>query len=208
MSSLASERARYWDEVYERAGATNVSWYQPDPSASVEMIRGLGVSADSAIIDVGGGASNLVDAFMALGLRDLTVLDVSGAALDAARDRLGERARGVTWVHADLLAWEPPRRFDVWHDRAVLHFLVDDQDRVRYRELARRAVRAGGHLVIGTFALDGPPHCSGLPVKGYDPEGILKDMGEGFDLVDGRRDMHTTPAGADQPFSWALLRTQ
>jgi SAM-dependent methyltransferase len=203
-----TDRSGHWDSIYQRAGVTEVSWYQPEPSVSVELIGHLGLPANAAIIDIGGGASTLVDALLARGYRDLTVLDVSTTALDAARGRLGPGADTVNWLHEDLVAWEPSHSFDVWHDRAVFHFLVEAAERAQYRQLVRRAVRPSGHVIIGTFAPDGPTRCSGLAVQRYDPDGILEAFGAGFDLVASRREEHTTPAGVIQPFAWAVLRSR
>ena len=200
----ADDRASHWDGRYRGGGPTAVSWYEAHVSVSLELISALGVGPDAAVLDVGGGASPLVDDLLARGHRDVAVLDVSAVGLDAARARLGDPA-GVTWVVHDLLTWSPPRRWDVWHDRAVLHFLVDDGDRASYAALLRQALHPGGAVVIGTFAPDGPTHCSGLPVRRYAPADLGELLGE-VDVVAERREVHRTPGGADQPFTWVAGR--
>jgi SAM-dependent methyltransferase len=168
--------------------------------ASLDLLAAAGVAPGDAVLDVGGGASTLAGHLVAAGYDDVTVLDVSSVALEEARARLGDPP-AVTWIHHDLLSWAPPRRWDVWHDRAVLHFLVDDGDRTRYAALVRRAVRPGGAVVIGTFAEDGPTRCSGLPVRRYTAADLAAVLGD-IEVVATRREMHATPAGTVQPFTW------
>ena len=182
----------HWDERYRAVGATAVSWYQEHPTASLDLLAAAGVAPSDAVLDVGGGTSTLVDHLLAAGHEDVTVLDVSSAALAASRTRLADPP-GVTWIHHDLLTWEPPRRWDAWHDRAVLHFLVEDDDRARYAALVRRAVRPGGTVVIGTFAPDGPTHCSGLPVRRHSAADLVALLGD-VEVVTQRREDHATPA--------------
>jgi trans-aconitate methyltransferase len=157
-------------------------------------------------LDLGAGSSSLVDVLLAESFEDLTVLDVSETALDSVRRRLAERGQHVNLVHADVLGWEPIRTFDVWHDRAVFHFLSRPEDRFRYVQVAVSGVRAAGTLVVATFASDGPSHCSGLPVSRYDAAGLAAEFEIGFDLVHSEREEHCTPAGVIQPFTWAVLR--
>jgi SAM-dependent methyltransferase len=197
----------HWDAVYRDHGTGGVSWFQPTPTVSIELIRRLEVAADAAILDVGGGASTLVDALIADGYRDLSVLDISDVALGAARQRLGAEAP-ITLIHVDLLAWTPERSFDLWHDRAVFHFLVEDRERRRYRDLMRQALRLGGHFIVATFASDGPQYCSGLPVARYTTEELSEVLGEGFEVLDHRREEHRTPTGSMQPFTWLAGRLQ
>jgi hypothetical protein len=205
------DRTRHWDDVYANRRANEVSWFQRRPALSLELIERLGLPADAACVDVGGGASTLVDELAALGWSDLTVLDVSSRALDVARARLAAAqqpavADGVHWVCADVTTWVPQRSFDLWHDRAVFHFLVDPEDRGRYRDVLAEAVTAGGHAVMATFADDGPTTCSGLTVRRYSAESLVAEMGEGFELTEARRELHRTPAGVEQPFTWVVLR--
>ncbi|MGH9106118.1 MAG: class I SAM-dependent methyltransferase [Acidimicrobiales bacterium] len=193
--------------MYRDHGTGGVSWFQPAPTAAIALIRGLDIPADAAVLDVGGGASTLLDALLADGYRDLSVLDISTVALAALRQRLGARDP-VTLIHADLLSWTPERSFDLWHDRAVFHFLVEDRDRQRYVDLLHRALRTGGHVVVGTFAPDGPQYCSGLPVARYTTEEMAEALGGDFRVLDHVREKHTTPAGVVQPFNWLAARLQ
>ena len=197
---MGPDRAEQWDGRYTAASATGLSWYQAHARTSVELMDAVGRTRDSAILDVGGGASTLVDDLLADGQRDVTVLDVSASALDIARRRLGDPPE-VTWIVADLLGWTPPRRWDLWHDRAVLHFLVDDEDRAAYVALLRQALRPGGAFVIGTFADDAPTQCSGLPVHRYAPADLADLLGD-VTVVEARREVHHTPGGGAQPFTW------
>jgi len=197
-------RAAHWEDRYRTTGATAVSWYEERPSTSLHLLGILDVRPNVAIIDVGGGASTLVDHLVQAGYADVTVLDVSAVALDAARARLGGTS-SVTWIHRDLLTWSPPRRWGAWHDRAVLHFLVDDHDRATYASLLRSALEPGGAFVIGTFAEDGPTDCSALPVRRYSARDLVEFLGN-IDLVEQRREVHRTPNGTDQPFNWIAGR--
>lgn len=195
----------HWNDRYRSLGAEGVSWYEATPSVSLELLDALHVTPARSVIDVGGGASSLVDHLLDAGHTDLAVLDLSAAALDAARSRLGDAAATVTWIEADLLTWHPGRQWDVWHDRAVLHFLTDERDRATYRAALHDSVGAGGLFVIGTFAEDGPTHCSGLPVRRH-RAGDLADLLGDVEIVEHRRHVHHTPGGADQPFNWVAGR--
>jgi SAM-dependent methyltransferase len=199
-------RARHWDHIYDTRHADGVSWYQPNPATSLALIDEVGPRRDDPVLDVGGGASVLVDRLLGRGYTNLTVLDVSGRALELARQRLGKLAGRVHWERADLLAWTPTRRFALWHDRAVFHFLTDPVDRATYRELVATVITPGGHLILGTFASDGPDSCSELPVARYDPAALAAQLGPAFTPVASRREHHRTPAGIDQPFIWVTLR--
>ncbi len=199
--------ADHWDAAYAR-GAERVSWYQDDPAPSLEMIDALGLVSEAAIVDVGGGASTLVDALLQRGYRNVTVVDISQSALATARGRLGALGGDVQWVCADLLEWQPACSFDVWHDRAVLHFLTDPADREAYRQRLMSAVPTGGHVVIATFAPDGPETCSGLPVRRYSTADVLEFLGPSFALASERREVHATPSGSTQSFTWVCARRQ
>lgn len=194
----------HWNDLYETADPRSVSWYEKRPATSLELLAALRVGTDQSIIDIGGGTSTLVGHLLAAGHRDLTVLDISAAALDSSRARLGDPP-SVTWIEGNLLTWEPSRRWDVWHDRAVLHFLTDDQDRARYRALLHRSIGPRGVFVIGTFAEDGPTKCSGLPVRRYSAQELL-DLAGNVEVVEQRRVTHLTPAGVEQPFNWIAGR--
>lgn len=198
---MESSRGRHWDEAYETAGAEGPSWFQADPSVSLALIRSLRVPPGAAVVDVGGGASLLVDRLLGAGFTDVSVLDVSEAALRIGRRRVGDTP-SVTWLHRDVLAWQPDRRYGLWHDRATFHFLTDADDRVVYLETMRSAIEPGGGLVIATFADDGPEYCSGLPVARYSVEELVAVLGDGFTLSGSRRERHATPGGVVQPFSW------
>jgi hypothetical protein len=172
---------------------------------SLAMLDKMGVGPSVSVIDVGGGASFLVDRLVGRGFTDVTVLDVSGVALREARERAGG---SVAWVEADLLRLVPTRRWGLWHDRAVFHFLTDEADRATYRGLLDAAVEPAGHVVIGTFADDGPESCSGLPVERYSADRLTDAIGPGFERLWSQREMHRTPSGVDQPFTWVVLRKQ
>lgn len=194
-------RADHWEAAYSTRGVDGVSWYQAVPGVSLELVAALGVPRAGAVIDVGGGASWLVDELVARGIRDVTVLDLSASALEATRRRLPADVP-VSWVEADVLVWEPERRFDLWHDRAVFHFLVAASDRERYVATMRRAVAPGGRVIVGAFAEDGPELCSGLPVCRYSGASLGAALGDAFELQETRRERHVTPRGAVQPFTW------
>jgi trans-aconitate methyltransferase len=200
----ADRLLEHWDKRYATAGADGVSWFQERPATSLELITLAGVRRSDALIDIGGGASTLVDLLVADGWLDLTVLDVSEAALAIARDRLGRRS-GVQWLCEDLRTWRPSRRYELWHDRAVFHFLVEEEDRRHYRTLLADGLADGGVVIVGAFALDGPTHCSGLPVARYDAAALLAALGGSFEVLAERREEHRTPAGDIQPFTWLAL---
>jgi trans-aconitate methyltransferase len=203
--STTESLARHWDAAYAKSGVRGVSWYQADASVSLELFDALGVGPDSAVVDVGGGASVLAERLVARGFSDVSVLDVSAEALAEARSRAGDGSP-IRWLHDDLLLWRPERRFDVWHDRAVFHFLVAPADRGRYLETLLAALRPGGAVVLGTFAADGPDHCSGLPVARYSTEDLTELLEADFELVETRREKHVTPAGVMQPLAWVAAR--
>ncbi|PZA11151.1 SAM-dependent methyltransferase [Rhodopseudomonas palustris] len=196
----------HWQTVYATKSEQDVSWFQDTPTISLELIAVLGLAPEAAIIDVGGGASRLVDHLFDRGHRDLTVLDLSEAALTATRKRLGERAATVDWIVADITEWQPKRSYALWHDRAAFHFLTADSGRLSYRERLTRAVAPGGYAIIGTFASDGPERCSGLPVMRYDTDGLQREFGSEFEMIDSRREIHATPWGAEQRFQFATFR--
>ncbi len=196
---------QYWDDVYRTRGADQVSWFQPQPTLSLQLIDRVGLGPGAGVVDIGGGASRLVDRLVERGFADLTVLDVSSVALDLARRRLGADAP-VTWVNHDVLCWVPPRRYGLWHDRAVFHFLTEARDRSRYLDTLRRALEPRGIVIVATFAADGPEYCSGLPVVRYDAEQLAAALGAGFEPLATEREVHVTPAGAVQAFTWMAAR--
>ena len=199
------ELAQHWDNVFSTNPVTDLSWYQWRPTASLTMLDAAGIAPDAAVIDVGGGASTLVDALLERGFRDVTVLDISPAALTAARTRLSPCA-GASWIAADLLQWQPTRQYDVWHDRAVFHFLTEPADRDRYRRALSAALRPGGLVVIGTFSPRGPDSCSGLRAVRYDADQLAGQLGVGFQVVASHHEPHVTPADRIQEFTWLAAR--
>ena len=199
------EWAAHWDEAYSH-GDTTRSWYQPEAAPSLAILDRCGVTPAHSVVDVGGGASTLADDLLARGHQDLSVLDVSSAGESIARRRLGSDADAITWIVADVLAWQPERTYDVWHDRALFHFLTAAEARSRYLDALAAATEPGSIAVLATFAPDGPDSCSGLPVARYDVESLAAELGVGWRAVVEEREEHTTPAGAVQPFTWAALR--
>lgn len=204
MSTL--DRGQHWETVYKSKGEREVSWFQETPAISLALIRSTGVAPRSPLIDIGGGASRLVDALLERGYESVTVLDVSEAALARARQRLGAAAAKVTWVAADVVGWTPPQTYELWHDRAAFHFLTEASDRSAYVAGLRAALRSGGYAVISTFALDGPERCSGLPVVRYDAASLGVTLGEDFTLVETRPHDHLTPTGSLQRFQFSVFR--
>jgi SAM-dependent methyltransferase len=199
-------RRTHWEAVYATKAENEVSWFQDNPAPSLEAIALTGARPASAIIDIGGGASRLVDHLLALGFVDVTVLDLSAAALDAAKARLGTQAAGVRWLVADVTTWEPTASYDVWHDRAAFHFLTGENDRAAYVARLERALKPGGYAIIATFALDGPERCSGLPVLRYDAESLGCVLGPAFKLIHTGRHEHATPWDSRQVFQFSVFR--
>ena len=201
------EDKRHWEAVYETKVTDAVSWFQPNASKSLELIQRIAPSVHTPIIDVGGGASVLVDDLLNAGYLDLTVLDIAGRALAAAKARLGDSSREVTWIEGDVRSTAlPEATYGVWHDRAVFHFLMDRTDRAAYVRQVQRAVRPGGYVLVATFAEDGPANCSGLPVARYSTETLHREFGSAFDVVASEREVHTTPTGVQQSFLYCLCR--
>lgn len=202
-----TSRQAHWQNVYLTKPVDRVSWYRPHLDASLELLERAGFSVQSRLIDVGGGASTLVDDLLARGATHVTVLDVSAEALAIARRRVGAGERDVTWLASDVLdAALPQGGFDIWHDRAVFHFLTDPADAARYAAQVAHAVRPGGYAIIAGFAPDGPERCSGLPVARRSAEDIAAVLAPSFELLAKRAEQHVTPAGSVQSFAYALLR--
>jgi SAM-dependent methyltransferase len=199
-------RQAHWQNVYTNKGENEVSWFQENPVPSLELIAQVVATPASAIIDIGGGASRLVDNLIDRDFEDVTVLDLSEAALEAAKARLGSRAAQVRWIVADATVWEPQKAYDIWHDRAAFHFLTEDRDRAAYVARLERALKVGGYAIIATFALDGPERCSGLSVVRYDPASLGQTLGPAFQLAHTRRHAHATPWGSDQSFQFSVFR--
>jgi SAM-dependent methyltransferase len=203
---MTDGRKDHWQDVYSSKDVDAVSWYQPVPEASIEAVEKFGATPKDSIIDVGGGASTLANELLKRGWHDVSVLDISSEALATAREAIGPKADQVDWIASDITRWSPSRQYDVWHDRAVFHFLTDLADRAIYREVLSKALAPGGLFIIATFALDGPEKCSGLPVQRYDAAGLAKEFGEAFDLVADWRETHHTPFATQQHFTWCAFR--
>jgi SAM-dependent methyltransferase len=199
-------RKAHWETVYTTKGENEVSWFQENPAPSIELIEFAKPAPDSAIVDIGGGASRLVDTLIAQGFRNLTVLDLSEVALASAKARLGDKGKNVQWIAADVTRWYPTETYDVWHDRAPFHFLTESADREAYVTRMTQALKPGAHAIIGTFAIDGPEKCSGLPVKRYDASSLGAALGSGFELIESRRHEHATPWGSVQRFQFSIFR--
>jgi SAM-dependent methyltransferase len=199
---------QHWEEVYRRKAEQEVSWFQADPSLSLDLIQQAGVAKQDPIVDVGTGASHLVDRLLELGYSDLTAVDIADAALRKSRARLGDAADRVTWIAADATRWQPPKRYRLWHDRAVFHFLTEAADRAAYCKTLESALMPQGIAIIASFALDGPERCSGLPVQRYSPESLATELGSGFRLLEQRSEAHTTPAGKLQLFQYSVFQFQ
>jgi 2-polyprenyl-3-methyl-5-hydroxy-6-metoxy-1,4-benzoquinol methylase len=204
MTAITPGSSAYWDDRYATIGSTQVSWYQESPGVSAAAIAELALPESARIVDVGGGASSLIDTLFADGFTDITVVDLSAQALATAQQRLGSTP--VTWVCSDIRSWEPPSNIDLWHDRAAFHFLIDPDDQQRYWDTVRAHLSPGGYVIVGTFAADGPEKCSGLPVQRYTPEELLARMGPGFIHRQLQREVHHTPSGGEQPFTWVVAQ--
>jgi len=200
---MSNLREQHWNDVYTRKREDEVSWFQPEAKLSLELIGQCGLALDARLIDIGGGASRLVDGLLARGFEDITVLDLSLAALGKARERLGDRGARVHWMVADATAFTPSSSYALWHDRAVFHFLTLPAERATYLRALERGLALGGHLIIATFAPDGPERCSGLEVARYDAAELAAVLGPSFELVESRREEHATPSGGMQPFTFA-----
>ena len=204
---MSAVRSSHWDAVYSGKDEAGTSWFRPHLDESLRLIDALGLPRQAPVLDVGGGRSTLVEDLLERGFSDIGVMDLSAIALDATKQRLGVRAGGVHWMTGDITEVElPAAYYALWHDRAVFHFLVDADDRARYAAAMAHAVRPGGHAVIGTFAADGPERCSGLPVSRYDAASLASAFAPEFEPVADSRDVHRTPSGSEQAFTYVVLR--
>lgn len=203
---MSEDRKDHWNKVYGKKSEAQLSWHEDAPSVSQELMELAGLTPKTSIIDVGGGTSRLAASLVERGLRDVTVLDLSQVALDTNKAMLGAEGRSVNWIAADITDWEPHRQYDLWHDRAVFHFLVNADDRDAYLDRLARSLKPGGHAIIATFALDGPEKCSGLPVTRYSPVSLSRTLGDSYDLLAYRFHMHHTPWGSQQSFQFSLFR--
>jgi 2-polyprenyl-3-methyl-5-hydroxy-6-metoxy-1,4-benzoquinol methylase len=196
----------HWQQVYEQRKPPELSWWEPTPQASLDLIKNTSLASDAAILDVGGGASKLAGELLNHGYSDITVADLASKAMEEAQAELGERAEAIRWVETDVSNHDFGRQYDLWHDRAFFHFLVTAEDRHAYVAALRRALRPGGHVIVATFGPDGPTKCSGLPVARYGPDDLAEVLGDGFEPLSGRLTMHNTPSGTRQQFLYAHLR--
>ncbi|MGH7668791.1 MAG: class I SAM-dependent methyltransferase [Gemmatimonadaceae bacterium] len=201
------DRRSHWERLYRTTGPDQLSWFQAEARLSRQLIERALPDREGRLVDVGAGASTLIDGLLAAGYRAVTVVDVSSRALELAQQRLGPVAGTVHWEHADVLMHAfPPASFDFWHDRAVFHFLTSADERARYVAQVRGAVRVGGLVLVATFAEDGPTRCSGLDVARYSPAQLHGEFGPEFRLLESHRELHTTPAGREQAFTYCLCR--
>ena len=204
----SSDVKAHWEAIHSAKAPSQLSWHQFRPDLSLDFIKRTGIGKSSRIIDVGGGISSLVDGLLAEGYAHLTVLDISGSALQVSRRRLGESAAKVTWIEADITqVLLPSQAFDVWHDRAVFHFLTNSEDRRKYLYALQRSLRPAGHVIMASFALDGPSKCSGLDVQRYSPESMREEFGVGFELLGSAKETHVTPSGGEQRFVYCHMRS-
>lgn len=202
------DRKTHWQNVYQEKTPLDVSWYQKEPKLSLELIHRAEVRDDEAIIDVGGGASVLVDFLCKEGFTNVSVLDISENALADAKKRLGDAGKNIEWFEADITKFSPPHKFSLWHDRAVFHFLTDKSDRKKYVSTLTQALRPRGHLIIAAFAIGGPKQCSGLDIVQYDSSKLKAELGEEFELVEEISEIHITPANKKQKFMYfRFIRT-
>jgi len=202
----SESRQEHWEKVYTSKSENEVSWFQESPAPSLALIVDIGAALSSAIIDIGGGASRLVDQLIDRGFQDVTVLDLSATALETAKARLGGRATRAHWLVADATLWEPSRTYDIWHDRAAFHFLTEERDRSAYIARLKQGLKIGGHAIIATFALDGPEKCSGLPVMRYDGPRLGQTLGPEFKLLQSQGNDHATPWGSHQQFQFSVFQ--
>jgi len=196
------DRKQHWERVYTTRAADQASWHQAVPAPSLQLIGNAADGSRPSLIDVGGGASLLVDCLLQEGFTDLTVLDIAGSAIEVSKQRLGADANRVRWIEADVTRYVPDRNWEIWHDRAAFHFLTDAEDRMRYVRVLQQALVDGGQAIIAAFSLDGPRSCSGLEVVRYDARGIGVELGSQFRLQEERVDVHITPAGGEQRFGF------
>ena len=200
------DKRLHWEDVYRNTATEEVSWYQDHPAMSLSLIESTRVAKSGNLIDVGGGDSTLVDHLLQHGFEHITILDISSAALERAKSRLGERANRATWIEGDVTDFRSSHTFDVWHDRALFHFLTEEEDRTRYLESMTRVVRPQGHVIIATFTYEAPATCSGLPVVRYSPQFLGIAIGKDYEFVESVEQLHRTPGGTKQPFIYCRFR--
>jgi ubiquinone/menaquinone biosynthesis C-methylase UbiE len=206
MTTGMNERKTHWENVYRNKTADEVSWYQARPEISLELIQKTGIRKSAPIVDIGGGASRLVDHLLEMGYSDISVLDISWNALDQTRSRLGKAAAGVNWLEGDITNFRFQGPVELWHDRAVFHFLTAEEDRSAYLDNLHRTLQNDGHLILAAFSPDGPTRCSGLEIVQYDQAKIERTLGNGFTLMESASEAHVTPGGATQHFNYFMFR--
>ena len=201
------DQKTHWESIYQTKTPHQVSWYKPRLEKSIELIRGLGLSKEAQIIDIGAGASTLLDDLIAEGFRHITALDISSAALKFSKGRLGNKIECIGWIEADILRAElPSHHYDLWHDRALFHFLTEREDRLKYIRQLEVSLKPGGYLLMATFGPNGPPKCSGLPIVRYSSESLPQELGAPFQLQQHSTEVHTTPFDTTQEFLYCLFR--
>lgn len=205
---MGISRKEHWEKVYRTRPLEDVGWYQPRPETSLDFIEKLNIPLAARIIDVGGGDSLLVDHLLDLGFEDLTVLDISSAAIERAQQRLGDRASGVKWIIKDVVKYDPDEKYDLWHDRAAFHFLTNEEDISRYVSIAEKGVKPGGHLVIGSFSEEGPHKCSGLEITQYSERSLSQRFERSFRKIESLKVDHTTPSGALQNYIFCSFKRE
>ena len=197
----------HWEEIYATRDVNSVGWYAPHLSTSMKWIDDLKLAADDTIIDVGGGASTLVDDLLASGYRRVTVLDLSSGAIELNKARLGKRSGSVTWLQGDVTKTELlPQHYSLWHDRAVFHFLIEPEKQQGYKNVVLKALKPGGYFMIGTFTTGAPSQCSGLPVQRYTAELLSNTFGKEFELIRHQNEIHLTPSGVEQAYIYCLFQ--
>ncbi|EKD88008.1 MAG: putative methylase protein [uncultured bacterium] len=200
------DKKDHWEDVYQRKKVDEVSWYQTKPECSLRLIASAKLNFKACIIDVGGGASKLVDCLLDQGYLNLSVLDISGKALSTTKERLGPRSHGIKWIETDILNFHPEDKFDFWHDRAVFHFLTDPKEKTKYLEIMGNSLNANAYVLIASFGLEGPEKCSGLSVQRYDPALLQQTLGSNYTLLSSEKEIHLTPSGSRQQFVYCLFR--
>ena len=195
-------RKTHWEGIYSDKSPLEVSWFQKQPVLSLQLIHNTGLTTEAAIIDIGGGASVLVDHLVEQGYKHLAVLDISGTALSHAKQRLGPTAEQIEWFETDVTRFQAPHQYDIWHDRAVFHFLTNASDRTQYVETLKQTLKPGGNLILAAFAIGGPTKCSGLDIVQYDVEKLMAELGGGFTLVEETSETHVTPTEQEQQFAY------
>lgn len=197
---MTLSRCNHWENVYNNKEIDQVSWYQENCSTSLDMITNMDLKQKNKIIDVGSGATRLIESLLSRGYNNLSALDISKAALNKAKEQLGETSKLVNWIQADITDWNPNKVYDLWHDRAVYHFLTQEADRKAYVRTLKKALNPGGHLLISSFGLEGPEKCSNLPVRRHSPEMFDEELGPEFERIESKVENHETPWGSNQQF--------